>query len=52
MIRTYSVQTEQRNDRISQKTLDHTFLHMIQNGANCPPFVSNAILDTARKSAV
>ncbi len=49
MIRTYFSQNEQRNGRISQKTLDHTFLHLIQNGANCPPFVSNAILDTAKK---
>ncbi len=49
MIRSYFNQTEQRNGRISQKTLDHTFLHMIQNGANCPPFVSKAILDTAKK---
>jgi len=49
MIRSYSVQTNQRNDRISHKTLDHAFLHTIQNGANCPPFVCNAILDTAKK---
>lgn len=49
MIRNYVTQTEQRNGRISQKTLDHAFLHMIQDGANCPPFVSNAILDTAKK---
>lgn len=49
MIRSYSIQTDQRNSRLSQKTLDHTFLHMIQNGANCPPFVSHAILDTAKK---
>ncbi len=49
MIRTYANQTKHRNGRISQKTLDHTFLHMIQDGANCPPFISNAILDTAKK---
>ena len=36
MIRTYFNQTEQRNGRISQKTLDYTLLHMIQKDANCP----------------
>ena len=49
MIRNSSIQAELRNGRITQKTLDSTFLHMIQKGANCPPFVSNAILDTAKK---
>lgn len=48
MIRNYDVQTEQCKVRISQKTLDHTFLSLIEKGAKCPPFVSNAILNTAR----
>jgi len=49
MIRNYQVQKEQRIGRISQKTLDGTFLNLIEKGANCPPFVSNAILNTAKK---
>jgi len=49
MIRNYQVQQKQRNLRFSQKTLDGTFLNLIEQGANCPPFVSNAILNTAKK---
>ena len=49
MIRNYQVQKEQCIQRISQKTLDGTFLNLIEKGANCPPFVSNAILNTAKK---
>jgi len=49
MIRTYYNQNNNRNFRISQKTLDNTFLRLIQDGANCSPFVSNAILETAKK---
>ena len=49
MIRNYQVQKEQRNRRFSEKTLDGTFLNLIEKGANCPPFVSNAILHTAKK---
>lgn len=48
MIRNYQVQKEQRNERFSQKTLDGTFLNLIETGANCPPFVSHAILNTAK----
>ncbi len=48
MIRTYQAQKEQRKERFSQKTLDGTFLNLIETGANCPPFVSNAILNTAK----
>jgi hypothetical protein len=36
-------------DRISLKTLDHLFLSQVEVGANCPPFVSNAILDVAKR---
>lgn len=48
MIRNYDVQKGQCQQRISQKTLDQTFLSLIEKGAKCPPFVSNAILNTAR----
>jgi len=49
MIRNYQVQQEQQRRRFSQKTLDGTFLNLIEEGANCPPFVSNAILNTAKR---
>ncbi len=49
MIVNYSFQKHKLQERISQKTLDTTFLSLIENGANCPPFVSRAILDTAKK---
>ena len=49
MIRDYCVQSEQCKNRITQKTLDQTFLTLIEHGAKCPPFVSKAILNTARK---
>lgn len=48
MIATYSIQKERCIQRITHKTLDGTFLHLIEKGANCSPFVSNAILDTAK----
>ena len=50
MIRNYQVQKEKSIERISQKTLDGTFLNLIETGANCPPFVSNAILNIAKKT--
>lgn len=49
MIVHYAYQKYKLQERISQKTLDTTFLRLIENGANCPPFVSRAILDTAKK---
>jgi hypothetical protein len=48
MISTYSHQKERCLQRITHKTLDGTFLHLIEKGANCSPFVSNAILHTAK----
>jgi len=45
----YSVQKSRCRDRISQKTLDTTFLRQLEKGVNCPPFVSNAILETAKR---
>jgi hypothetical protein len=35
--------------RVSLKTLDHLFLSQVEQGANCPPFVSSAILDVAKR---
>jgi len=35
--------------RVSLKTLDHLFLSQVERGANCPPFVSSAILDVAKR---
>lgn len=35
--------------RVSLKTLDHFFLSQVEKGANCPPFVSNAILEVAKR---
>lgn len=35
--------------RVNCKTLDQVFLSMVEIGAKCPPFVSNAILTTAKK---
>ena len=34
-------------NRVKAKRLDHIFLKNIEQGANGPPFVSHAILDTA-----
>jgi hypothetical protein len=48
MIPNYSIQKERCTQRITHKTLDGTFLHLIEKGANCSPFVSNAILHTAK----
>jgi len=39
---------QSRFERVSRKTLDHLFLSQVENGANCPPFVSNAILEVAK----
>jgi hypothetical protein len=49
MIRDYRVQSKFCTDRISFKTLDGTFRYLIETGANCSPFVSSAILNTAKK---
>lgn len=36
-------------ERTSLKTLDSIFLKNIEDGAKCPPFVSNAILESAKR---
>lgn len=35
--------------RVNLKTLDHFFLSQVERGANCPPFVSSAILEVAKR---
>jgi hypothetical protein len=35
--------------RVSVKTLDHFFLSQVEKGARCPPFVSSAILEVAKR---
>ncbi len=35
--------------RVNSKTLDHLFLSQVEKGVNCPPFVSTAILDVAKR---
>lgn len=49
MIKSYQNQQDQCQARITEKTLDSVFLRQVESGANCPPFVSNAILDTAKR---
>ena len=36
------------SDRLNAKTLDQMFVNMAKYGYECPPFVSNAILQTAK----
>lgn len=48
MINNYQTQQNQCQICITQKTLDSVFLRQVESGANCPPFVSNAILNTAK----
>ena len=36
------------SERLNAKTLDQMFINMVEQGYDCPPFVSNAILQTAR----
>ena len=35
------------SERLNAKTLDQMFVNMVEQGYECPPFVSNAILETA-----
>ncbi len=36
------------SERLNTKTLDQMFVNMVEHGYECPPFVSNAILATAK----
>lgn len=49
MIITYDDVKDGIQNRTNLKTLDNIFLKNIEHGAKCPPFVSNAILETAKR---
>ncbi|MBC2745896.1 MAG: hypothetical protein HF975_02610 [ANME-2 cluster archaeon] len=36
------------SERLNAMTLDQMFINMVEQGYDCPPFVSNAILQTAK----
>jgi biotin operon repressor len=49
MIRSRPFEDKTRQQRFDAKTLDNLFRRRIEAGANCPPFVSQAILQTAKE---
>ena len=49
MIRTEALNEQMRQQRCQAKTLDNLFRRRIEAGANCAPFVSEAILQTAKE---
>ena len=49
MIRTKLVEEKLRQQRLDAKSLDNLFRRRIEQGANCSPFVSQAILQTAKE---
>jgi hypothetical protein len=49
VIRNRSLEDQLRGQRCDAKTLDNLFRRRIEAGANCPPFVSQAILLTAKE---
>jgi hypothetical protein len=49
MIITYDDVKDGIQNRTNLKTLDNIFLKNIEHGAKCPPFVSNAILEIAKR---
>lgn len=49
MIRSQALQDQMRQQRADAKTLDNLFRRRIEAGANCAPFVSQAILQTAKE---
>jgi hypothetical protein len=49
MIRTTALEARQRQERLDAKTLDNLFRRRIEEGANCSPFVSAAILQIAKE---
>jgi len=48
MIRTKLVEEKRRRQRLDAKSLDNLFRRRIEQGANCSPFVSGAILQTVK----
>jgi hypothetical protein len=49
MIRTKLLEEKLRKERLDSKSLDILFRRRIEQGANCPPFVSSAILETVKE---
>ena len=49
MIRSRAIEDKMRRQRADAKTLDNMFRRRIEAGANCSPFVSQAILQTAKE---
>ena len=49
MIRTQFIEEQLRQGRLDAKTLDSMFRRRIEEGANCSPFVSQAILATVKE---
>jgi uncharacterized protein DUF1670 len=49
MIRTKSIEEQLRQGRLDAKTLDSMFRRRIEEGANCSPFVSKAILAAVKE---
>ena len=49
MIRSQALEERMRQQRADAKTLDNLFRRRIEAGANCAPFVSQAILQTAKE---
>src|SRR5215471_2916653 len=49
MIRTTALDNRRRRERLDAKTLDNLFRRRIEEGANCAPFVSAAILQIAKE---
>jgi hypothetical protein len=49
MIRTQVIEDQLRRGRLDAKTLDSMFRRRIEEGANCSPFVSQAILATVKE---
>ena len=49
MLRTQSLEAQLRQGRLDAKTLDSMFCRRIEEGANCSPFVSQAILGIVKE---
>lgn len=49
MVKTYQETNQAVFERTSLKTLDNLFLNEVERGVACAPFVSNAILNVAKK---
>src|SRR4030065_2265920 len=49
MLRSKEIEDRLRNGRLNAKTRDSLFRRKIEQGANCAPFVSQAILQTVKE---